>query len=115
MSIRPAPTPSVGDISQGDAVCLHRIDPVRRMARYYTLSVELTLFQDWSCRREHGRIGARGGRVMIGLYAGKDEALAALGVILRAKRRRGYRMVDDEPAVTGMPRAAEPASRGDQP
>lgn len=69
---------------------LRRIDPARRMARFYTLQVELTLFEDWSCRREHGRIGSRGGRVMIGLYARKDEALAALGALLRAKRRKGY-------------------------
>jgi predicted DNA-binding WGR domain protein len=77
-------------------VVLRRIDPARRMARFYTLQVELTLFQDWSCRREHGRIGSRGGRVMIGLYARKDEALAALATLLRAKRRRGYQLVEAE-------------------
>ncbi len=75
---------------------LRRIDPARRMARFYTLSVELTLFQDWSCRREHGRIGSRGGRVMIGLYPRKDEALAALSALLKAKRRRGYQVVEGE-------------------
>ncbi len=93
-SFLPGPKPLDPQVSDGPVV-LRRIDPSRRMARFYTLSVELTLFQDWSCRREHGRIGSRGGRVMIGLYPGKEEAIAALRAILRAKRRKGYRMVDD--------------------
>ncbi len=86
-STLPPETPSEGPF------VLRRIDPARRMARFYTLQVELTLFQDWSCRREHGRIGSRGGRVMIGLYARKDEALAALGALLKQKRRKGYEEV----------------------
>ncbi len=40
---------------------LRRIDPDRNMARYYTLSVEITLFEDWSCTRAFGRIGSREG------------------------------------------------------
>lgn len=61
------------------------------MARYYTLSVEITLFEDWSCTREFGRIGARGGRIMIGLYETRDDAEAMLRDLLESKKRRGYR------------------------
>ncbi|MCA1304938.1 WGR domain-containing protein [Nitratireductor aquimarinus] len=40
--------------------CLKRIDPARNMARYYTLSVEPTLFGDAALVRQWGRIGTRG-------------------------------------------------------
>ncbi len=42
------------------------------------VAVELTLFDDWSCRREHAASARAEGAWMIGLYARKDEALAAL-------------------------------------
>lgn len=69
---------------------LVRIDPARNMARYYALSVEITLFEDWFCTRAFGRIGARGGRIMIGLHGSRIEAEAELFRLLRAKRARGY-------------------------
>ncbi len=78
-------------------VVLERHDARRNMHRVYTLSVEATLFEDWSCTRRFGRCGqARaggGGRVMIGLYESRAEALAAMERLLRAKGRRGYRRV----------------------
>ena len=98
MNASPSPVSHPPDPPAGRPIVLRRIDPSRRMARFYTFQVELTLFQDWSCRREHGRIGSRGGRVMIGLYAREDEALAALAAFLKAKRRRGYRLVEAEGA-----------------
>lgn len=70
---------------------LHRINPDRNMARYYALSVEITLFEDWSCTREFGRIGSRGGRIMIGLHETRDGAEAMLRDLLVRKKRRGYR------------------------
>jgi predicted DNA-binding WGR domain protein len=70
---------------------LTRIDASRNMARWYALSVELTLFDDWACRRAHGRIGGRGGRIMLGLFGTKREAEAKLHAILRHKLTRGYR------------------------
>lgn len=70
---------------------LTRIDPARRMARYYTVAVEVTLFADIACTRRYGRIGARGGRVMVGLYATEAEAVVAFGRIVGAKLARGYR------------------------
>jgi predicted DNA-binding WGR domain protein len=76
--------------SAGDAVTLRRVDPARAMNRFYTLSVEVTLFEDWSCTREFGRMGTRGGRIMIGLYPSEAEARDAFQRLLAAKRRRGY-------------------------
>lgn len=69
---------------------LERIDPARNMARYYTLAVEVTLFEDWSCTRAFGRIGARGGRIMLGLFDSRAAAEAELVAVLRRKQARGY-------------------------
>lgn len=76
------------------SVLLHRVDPARRMSRFYALSLEVTLFEEWSCTRSYGRIGGRGGRVMIGLYESKCAAEAAFQHVLRAKVARGYRGVE---------------------
>ena len=37
---------------------LRRIDPDRNMARFYTMSVQPTLFGEWALLREWGRIGS---------------------------------------------------------
>jgi predicted DNA-binding WGR domain protein len=78
-------------------VVLHRHDRARNMARHYTLSVEVTLFDDWSCTRTFGRIGAREARLMIGLYPTREAAREALRELLRRKLKRGYRPVDAMP------------------
>lgn len=78
-------------LSQG--LRLERIEPERNMARYYTLAVELTLFEDWSCTRSFGRIGTRGGRIMLGLFEDRASAEAELIALLRAKQARGYRVI----------------------
>jgi predicted DNA-binding WGR domain protein len=77
---------------RSDGLRLERIDPERNMARYYTLAIELTLFEDWSCTRSFGRIGARGGRIMLGLFTTQAAAEAELIALLRAKQARGYRI-----------------------
>ena len=41
-------------------------DPVRNLYRDYRLSIEPTLFGEWSCVREWGRIGSPG-QVQIGV------------------------------------------------
>jgi predicted DNA-binding WGR domain protein len=71
---------------------LERIDPARNMARYYTLAVEVTLFEDWSCVRGFGRIGSRGGRIMLGLFDSRAAAEAELVALLRRKQARGYKL-----------------------
>ena len=76
----------------GPGLRLERIDPARNMARYYTLAVELTLFEDWSCTRSFGRIGSRGGRIMLGLFDSRAAAEDELRTLLRRKQARGYRL-----------------------
>jgi predicted DNA-binding WGR domain protein len=73
---------------------LERIDPAHNMARYYTLAVEVTLFEDFACTRSFGRIGARGGRIMIGLFDSQAAAEAELHALLCAKQARGYRLTE---------------------
>jgi predicted DNA-binding WGR domain protein len=82
--------PKLADTQLSKAVRLERIEPERNMARYYTLAVELTLFADWSCTRQFGRIGARGGRIMLGLFEDRAAAEVELVALLRAKQARGY-------------------------
>jgi predicted DNA-binding WGR domain protein len=95
----PALTAPPGSRASCDDIALRREEPGRNMARFYTLSVEVTLFDDWSCTRRFGRIGARGGRLMIGLYRSEAEARDAFARLLAAKRRRGY--AERPPARSG--------------
>lgn len=78
------------NLERHDPIVLRRVELARNMARWYTLSLEVTLFDDWSCTRRYGRIGQRGGRVMIGLFEDHRSAEAELQAILRAKQARGY-------------------------
>lgn len=70
-------------------VCLCRVDQARRMARFYVLAIEPTLFGGYALVREYGRIG-RGGRVMSKLYASADEAVRDFHRQRQIKERRGY-------------------------
>lgn len=70
-------------------VCLNRRDPARRMARFYVLAIEQTLFGDYALVREYGRMG-RAGRVMSTLYGSADEAVRAFHRQRLVKERRGY-------------------------
>jgi predicted DNA-binding WGR domain protein len=72
------------------ALTLHRIDPARRMARFYAMDVQRDLFGCVVLVKEWGRIGAHGRR------AGEPHptealAVAALQRQAERKRRRGYR------------------------
>lgn len=69
---------------------LRRIDPSRNMARFYAVSLGVSLFGDVSLTRRWGRIGTFGGQI-VELHADRETALGALERIERAKRRRGYR------------------------
>jgi predicted DNA-binding WGR domain protein len=72
------------------AVVLHRVDPDRRMARFYSLMVERDLFGTIRLVRNWGRIGTDG-QELVEVFASEIEAGAALETIARVKRRRGYR------------------------
>jgi predicted DNA-binding WGR domain protein len=70
---------------------LVRIDPARRMQRYYHIDVQPTLFDAIAVVREWGRIGRRG-RLRSDLYASQEAAEQAFTRLSQAKLRRGYRV-----------------------
>jgi predicted DNA-binding WGR domain protein len=69
---------------------LHRRDPARNMARFYTVRLHRDLLDGWTVIPEWGRIG-RAGRVRIDLHDGLEPARAAAERLRLVKRRRGYR------------------------
>lgn len=70
-------------------VYLTRVDTSQNMARYYRMSVQPTLFGEWSVVREWGRIG-RGGQVRTNAFPSEAEGGRAMATIERQKARRGY-------------------------
>lgn len=70
---------------------LERIDRPRRMARFYVLSVEPTLFEEVALVRRWGRIGGRE-RMRIELHPSSPAARQELAKWLARKRRRGYKL-----------------------
>ncbi len=70
-------------------VYLTRVDASQNMARYYRITVQPTLFGEWSVVREWGRIG-RSGQVCAVPYQSEREATEAMTMIKRQKSRRGY-------------------------
>ena len=70
-------------------VYLTRTDETRNMARYYLMSVQATLFGEWSLVREWGRIG-RAGQVRASTYPRQSEAEEAMERLRAAKVRKGY-------------------------
>ena len=69
---------------------LHRIDPDRGVARFYSLMVERDLFGTIRLIRNWGRIGTTG-QELVEVFADEIEAGEALEMLAREKRRRGYR------------------------
>ena len=80
---------------------LHRIDAARNMARYYSMTVQPTLFGEWSLLREWGRIGCAG-RLVSTRYASESDAVIAMGRVLKAKQRRGYAFKPRAPERAAM-------------
>jgi predicted DNA-binding WGR domain protein len=72
------------------ALVLHRIEPDRGVARFYSLIIECDLFGTIRLVRNWGRIGTNG-RELVEVFATEIEAGQALEAIARVKRRRGYR------------------------
>lgn len=73
-----------------DHIRLHRIDPSRNMHRFYSMSIQPTLFGGVSVIRNWGRIGTQG-QAMVQTFDQIDDARRAFARIEAAKRRRGYR------------------------
>lgn len=70
-------------------VYLTRVDASQNMARYYRMTVQPTLFGEWSVVREWGRLG-RGGQVRVVHYPSEGEAAEVMTTIEQQKVRRGY-------------------------
>jgi predicted DNA-binding WGR domain protein len=73
-----------------DALLLFRIDRPRNMARFYSLSVNATLFGGAALTRRWGRIGTRG-REIVELHDDVRGATAARERWREIKSARGYR------------------------
>lgn len=71
------------------ATVLYRIDPARRMHRFYRLDVQPDLFGNWCFMCEWGRIGTTG-RERSFPFPTPVDAHAALDKQRRAKERKGY-------------------------
>lgn len=72
------------------AVRLSRTDAGRKMARFYSMTVQPTLFGQFVLVREWGRLG-QAGRVREDVFHNPDAATHALQRLHAAKARRGYR------------------------
>jgi predicted DNA-binding WGR domain protein len=81
-------------------IVLRRIDNTCNMARFYTLSIERSLFGECILIRRWGRIGTHGQR-REEWFRASDEAAAALGDWVGRKERRGYQLIGGAaPALT---------------
>ena len=78
---------------------LRRIDPSQNMRRFYSLSIQPTLFGGASLVRDWGRIGTRG-QSMIETFDTGFEADDAMMRLERTKRRRGYRDFASSSGIT---------------
>ena len=68
---------------------LRRVDPALNMKRFYTLTLQPTLFGEVTLIRHWGRIGTRG-QCLSETFPDGDAARAAFARLARAKRTRGY-------------------------
>ena len=75
---------------EGPPMRLERVDPERRMARYYEMSLSGTLFGDVALVREWGRIGSSRQRLEE-WHPDEASARKALEGLQAAKKRRGYK------------------------
>ena len=75
-----------------DGMHLHRVDPDRNLARFYSMSVQSSLFGEWALLREWGRIGSAG-RLVSGRFGSEQEAARAMAEHLKAKLSKGYEAV----------------------
>ncbi|MQY46111.1 WGR domain-containing protein [Rhizobiales bacterium RZME27] len=70
-------------------VCIYRINSAQRMARFYRIAIQPSLFGDFVLVRRWGRIGTHG-RAHRQHYASERDAMIEFLAWLKRKRRRGY-------------------------
>lgn len=83
---------------------LHRVDPSVNMRRFYTLSLENSLFGDILLVRRWGRIGTHG-RVRFDWFDNPADAANELTRIASVKARRGYQEFGPKAEPAGRPGA----------
>ena len=76
-------------LAQPYQLYIERSDATKNMARYYSISIEPTLFGEACLTRCWGRIGFRGQR-LVHHFEREEEAVGLFLAILRQKRSRGY-------------------------
>jgi len=69
---------------------LRRIEPAINMHRFYSLTIQPTLFGGASVIRNWGRIGCQG-QVMTQTFEALEDARSEFYRIMSAKLRKGYR------------------------
>ena len=73
-----------------ETALLHCIDLAQNKRRFYRLSIQPTLFGEWSVIREWGRIG-RSGQAKLETMTNYPDAVGRLRSLRAQKTRRGYR------------------------
>jgi predicted DNA-binding WGR domain protein len=74
------------------ATVLYRIDPAKRMHRFYRIDLQPDLFGQWCLIREWGRIG-RSGRERSVPFPTRQQAEDALNRQRQVKEQRGYLII----------------------
>lgn len=90
---------------------LHRVDPSVNMRRFYTLSLENSLFGDILLVRRWGRIGTHG-RVRLDWFDNLADAANELTRIASVKARRGYQELSPMAGRLGPTARARPLAHG---
>jgi predicted DNA-binding WGR domain protein len=68
---------------------LYRINPQANMARFYAVTIQPTLFGEWTLVREWGRVGRRP-QCLINTYTTLTDAAHATNQLIERKKQRGY-------------------------
>lgn len=66
-----------------------KVQALCNMRRFYTVSLQPTLFGEWSLIRRWGRVGTRG-RSLLNTYESEVRARIALDQAVGKRRKRGY-------------------------
>ena len=80
-------------IAQPYRLYIERTDTENNMARFYAMSIELTLFGEACLMRRWGRIGTRG-QLKVQHFEQEKDAVELFLDLVRRKRRRGYRTIN---------------------
>lgn len=73
-----------------DRLLMHRVDPAKKMHRFYLMTVQRDLFGGASLTREWGRIGSSG-QIRVDYHADEGQAVDALADLAAQKQKRGYK------------------------